>query len=63
MNKKQLVPDTQGWWWRYEIAWMTVEIREIHGTLVYGDGQYHIRDDGYWGGPVTPPKWTPKSST
>jgi hypothetical protein len=57
MNKKQLVPDKPGWWW----MWC-----DNHGRwepIVLGKTELWAYEHLFtWGGPVVPPKWTPKAN-
>jgi len=50
-KKKHLVPNAPGYWWR--------RIGETWVMVLVGDKNAYC-DDGLWGGPVEPPKWTPK---
>jgi hypothetical protein len=59
MTKEPFVPNRPGFWWRYDLAWQVVEVSVIHGSVIYGNGQLRVKDDGLWGGPVIPPDWTP----
>ena len=68
----ELVPNAEGWWWRFEDGnWNIEDIEEsvnaTTGKPVFlrldSDSEtldISVKDDGYWGGPVTPPNWTPK---
>lgn len=59
-KRKQLVPTSPGWWWRWygkKIGWGLMYLN--HCDL--GAGAWTQRKYETFGGPVLPPKWTPKN--
>ena len=62
-----LVPNKPGWWWRWDdlLDASVVEVTDEAGRMEYTylGNEFLVSDDGLWGGPVTPPKWTQKVSS
>jgi hypothetical protein len=65
MKKKQLVPNKPGNWWRWRETWYPCEVYDVSGRLEFPclGSSFLVANDGHWGGPVVPPKWTPKAKT
>lgn len=58
--KKQLVPNSIGYWWKYKWGvWHSVEVIKKTGKL-WESFEGNVESNGKWGGKCNTPKWKPK---